>query len=79
MIYHFLFFVTMGLNIKILFAMVVMIGWYSVLILAILLPSLLKELSTIHDISKCDVIFLLENSVLDDSGYILNASQRNQY
>ena len=34
---------------------------------------------TIHDISKCDVIFLSENSVLDDSGYILNASQRNQY
>ena len=33
----------------------------------------------IHDISKCDTIHLLENAVLDDRGYTLNAYQQNQH
>ena len=33
----------------------------------------------IYNISKSDAIHLLENFMLDDRAYILNAYQRNQY
>ena len=33
----------------------------------------------IHDISKSEAIYLLENSELEDGGYIENACQRNYY
>ena len=33
----------------------------------------------IHDIRKSEAIYVLENSVLDDSGYIRNAYHRNQH
>ena len=33
----------------------------------------------IHEISKSEAISLLENSVLNDCGYISNACQKSQY
>ena len=32
----------------------------------------------VHDISKCEASHLLENSVLDDHGYIQNVYPKNQ-
>ena len=67
----------MGSNFQNLLVMVAMICFCYVLMLAILLLSQLKVLTI--DITKSDAIYLWENSVLEDRGYIQNAFQGNQY
>ena len=62
----------MDSNFETLSVMVVMICQSYVLILVILLLSLIKGdyRCIVHDISKSEAINLLENSVLEDRGFI---------
>ena len=63
-------FLIMGLNFKIPIVMFFMIWWCVVSDIAIITVSWVDYCCIIHGISKCDTIHLLENSVVDDPGYI---------
>ena len=63
-------FLIMGLNFKIPIVMFFMIWWCVVSDIAIITVSWVDYCCIIHGISKCDTIHLLENSVVDDRGYI---------
>ena len=67
----------MDSNFQNLLVMVAMICLCCVLMLAILLLSQLKVLTI--GITKSEAIYLWENSVLEDRGYIQNAFRGHQY
>ena len=73
----------MGSNFKTVFVMVVKMWRCWVLMFAILLLLPLKELAIVVIFMTLEnfkeILFLTENSMFDDRGNILNASQRNQF